>query len=262
VDFDVAIKKVTSKNPRVQAELEKEIDVLKKLKHANIVAYYGTKIQGEEVWIIMDYCGVGAVKDVMKACQETLSEKQVAWVLQGTLKGLAHIHTRNILHLDIKSANILLNDAGDVKLADFGVSKTLQSDFVAATNYIGSPLFMAPEVIRKDKYNHKADLWSLGITTIEMAEGQPPNTDIDSIDKLPLLAEREPPTLMEYEAWSPLFHDFIATILVRDQDMRPSAIDMLAHPFVGPANVPLKDSLTNLIDKANEINRTKRARVD
>lgn len=178
---------------RVQAELEKEIDVLKQCKHPNIVAYYGTKIQSEaqEIWIIMvslyicvltycqDYCGVGSVKDVMKMADECLTEPQIAYVLQCTLKGLCHLHQRGILHLDIKAANsmlfeslkmsndslVLLTDEGDVKLADFGVSETLKTGFVVATDYVGSPLFMSPEVIRKDKYNDRADIWSLGTSS-------------------------------------------------------------------------------------------------
>lgn len=267
--FEVAIKIVSQTNKKVQMELEKEIDVLKKCKHPNVVAYYGTYLKDDEVWIIMvsmvpicsliqqDYCGAGSLKDVMRLAQDTLTERQAKYVLAGTAKGLLCLHNMKILHLDIKSANILLTDAGDVKLgtlapslfvltalADFGVSMQLStnSSFIAATDYVGSPLFMAPEVIKKDKYNSSADIWSLGmlqiltleltskgITMIEMIEGRPPNTDINCIEMLPLLIDREPPTLRDNSSlYTPEFHNIIAKCLQKDPTARPTCIDLLA----------------------------------
>jgi len=209
----------------------------------------------------MDYCGVGSIKDVMKISQMTLSEKQAQYVMQCTGKGLIHLHSRNILHLDIKCANILMTEDGVVKLADFGVSGKLQKPFINATNYVGSPLFMAPEIIRKDKYNSKADIWSLGITCMEMVEGLPPNTDIDSIYKLPLLAERAPPKLKNQSAWSPQFHDYLAFMLVKDQEHRPSAIDLLTHPFLSPQNCPTKDIMIATLKTCIELIQAKRQKI-
>eukprot|EP01125_Pyxidicula_operculata_P009907 TRINITY_DN325_c0_g1_i1.p1 TRINITY_DN325_c0_g1~~TRINITY_DN325_c0_g1_i1.p1 ORF type:complete len:393 (+),score=114.46 TRINITY_DN325_c0_g1_i1:932-2110(+) len=259
--FDVAIKIIPQKNKKIQLELEKEIEVLKQCKHPNIVAYYGTKVQGEEVWIIMDYCGVGSIKDVMKISKDTLSERQAQYVIQCTVKGLVHIHMKNILHLDIKCANILMTDDGDVKLADFGVSERMKKPYVEAANYVGSPLFMAPEVIRKDKYNNKADIWSLGITAVEMVEGLPPNTDIDSIEKLPQLADRDPPTFKNPSIWSKLFIDFLAYCLTKDQEKRPAALDLLVTPFLSPANVPSKEVMKELLDSVRELIQSKRKKL-
>eukprot|EP01127_Copromyxa_protea_P000606 TRINITY_DN1051_c0_g2_i3.p1 TRINITY_DN1051_c0_g2~~TRINITY_DN1051_c0_g2_i3.p1 ORF type:complete len:646 (-),score=76.85 TRINITY_DN1051_c0_g2_i3:1099-3036(-) len=263
VKFDIAIKICKNMNPKVQAELEKEIDVLKQCKHPNIVAYYGTKILSEtqEIWIIMDYCGVGSVKDVMKITDEVLSESQIAYVLQQTLKGLCHLHQRGILHLDIKAANILLTDDGEVKLADFGVSEALKTGFVVATDYVGSPLFMSPEVIRKDKYNDRTDIWSLGITTIEMAQGRPPNTDINRIEDLPKLLERPTPTLNKPQHFSVVMNEFIAHCLVTDPTHRPNAIELMTDPFLAPGKVPDKTILKDLIHISNQLAGHKREKL-
>jgi len=260
VNFDVAIKIITQGNKRIQIEIEKEIEVLKRCKHPNIVAYYGTKIESEQIWIIMDYCGVGSVKDIIKISHDTLSERQAQYVLKCTVKGLSCLHTNNILHLDIKSANILMTDDGEVKLADFGVSTQLSRPYLTATQYVGSPLFMAPEVVLKDKYNNKADIWSLGITAIEMVEGEPPNTDIDTLEKLPLLAERPPPTFKKPRLWSEMFQDFVATMLVKDQNERPGAAMLDLHPFL--QTVPGKEVMNELLDSVRDLVQSKRKKIN
>jgi len=263
VNFDVAIKIINQGNKRIQAEIEKEIEVLKRCKHPNIVTYYGTKIQNEQIWIIMDYCGVGSVKDIIKIAHDTLSERQAQYVLNGTVKGLICLHTNStgsILHLDIKSANILMTDDGDVKLADFGVSTQLSRPYLTATQYVGSPLFMAPEVILKDKYNHKADIWSLVITAIEMVEGDPPNTDIDSLEKLPLLAERPTPTFKNERLWSAMFRHFVESMLVKDQNARPSASDLEMHPFL--QTVPNKEVMNELLESVRDLLQSKRKKIN
>eukprot|EP01121_Diplochlamys_sp_Union-15-3_P022636 TRINITY_DN9709_c0_g1_i2.p1 TRINITY_DN9709_c0_g1~~TRINITY_DN9709_c0_g1_i2.p1 ORF type:complete len:232 (-),score=27.85 TRINITY_DN9709_c0_g1_i2:30-725(-) len=207
--------------------------------------------------ILMDYCGVGSVKDVIMNCKETLSEKQASYVLQNTLKGLQYLHTMSILHLDVKSANILLNESGLVKLADFGVSEQLKSNskFIANDDFVGSPLFMAPEVIAKEGYNSKADIWSLGICVFEMVEGRLPNMDVKSIEQLPLILERPPPTLKNPKAWSEHLNDFIAKCLIKDPTERSSAIDLLLHSFFG--NVPGPECLSDLIDMAVRLKASK-----
>jgi len=260
INFDVAIKIINQGNQQILTEIEKEINVLKQCRHPNIVAYYGTKIQNDQIWIIMDYCGVGSVKDIIKISQDTLTEKQAQYVLKGTIKGLLCLHTNNILHLDIKSANILMTDDADVKLADFGVSTQLSHPYLTATQYVGSPLFMAPEVVMKDKYNNRADIWSLGITAIEMVEGDPPNTDIDCIEKLPLLAERDPPTLKKKKMWSNPFPEFLAALLVKDQNARPSALELQAHPFL-LATVG-KEVMHEILESAKDLIQSKRKKIN
>jgi len=152
-----------------------------------------------------------------------------------------------------------MTDDGDVKLADFGVSTQLSRPYLTATQYIGSPLFMAPEVILKDKYNHKADIWSLGITAIEMVEGDPPNTDIDSLEKLPLLAERPPPTFKNQRLWSAMFKDFLETMLVKDQNVRPGASDLEMHLFL--QTVAGKEVMNELLESVRDLLQSKRKKI-
>eukprot|EP01126_Amoeba_proteus_P039741 TRINITY_DN4207_c1_g1_i11.p1 TRINITY_DN4207_c1_g1~~TRINITY_DN4207_c1_g1_i11.p1 ORF type:complete len:283 (-),score=52.78 TRINITY_DN4207_c1_g1_i11:53-901(-) len=250
--FEVAIKIVSKKNKRIQEELEREVNVLKKCRHPNIVTYYGTYLQGDEVWIIMDYCGAGSIKDVIQLSKKNLTENQTKYVLHPTIKGLLHLHLMKILHLDIKSANILLTDSGSVKLADFGVSTQLSThtSFIAATNYVGSPLFMSPEVIRKDKYGSSSDIWSLGITTIEMVEGRPPNTDINCLEMLPMLLERDPPQLQKPDAFSTDFNNFIALCLKKVPEQRPSCVDLLQEPLLDPTKLPGSEVISELLQEA------------
>eukprot|EP01121_Diplochlamys_sp_Union-15-3_P003525 TRINITY_DN1342_c0_g1_i4.p1 TRINITY_DN1342_c0_g1~~TRINITY_DN1342_c0_g1_i4.p1 ORF type:complete len:424 (-),score=90.73 TRINITY_DN1342_c0_g1_i4:37-1200(-) len=255
--FELAIKVVNQSNKTVQQSLEKEIEVLKKCRSPLVVAYYGTALRDESVWILMDYCGVGSVKDVMNECSQTLTEPQTAYVVLNTLKGLQYLHSMNIFHLDVKSANILLTESGLVKLADFGVSEQLQANtkFIAADDFVGSPLFMAPEVITKEGYNSKADIWSLGITVIEMIEGRPPNTDIKSIEQLHKILERPPPTLKNTKKYSDHLNSFLSTCLVKDPKLRDTALDLLLHPFM--LKVPGSDSLSNLIEMALKLKAPK-----
>jgi len=250
--FDIAIKVIHLSNHQLLEDLDKEINVLLKCKSPLVVAYYGSFMNedAEEVWILMDYCSMGSVKDVMKLIKEPLNERQCAYVLQQVLLGLVYLHKENILHLDIKAANILLSETGEVKLADFGVSEQLRdvNMFIDAVDFVGSPLFMAPEVIRKDKYNNKADIWSLGITIIEMVEGRPPNTDVNSIEKLPELANRDPPTFSNPRHWSNKFNYFLSSLLIKDYELRPSALELLEDEFMeGRKKADLMDLITEAL---------------
>eukprot|EP01127_Copromyxa_protea_P010928 TRINITY_DN2712_c0_g7_i4.p2 TRINITY_DN2712_c0_g7~~TRINITY_DN2712_c0_g7_i4.p2 ORF type:complete len:476 (+),score=85.66 TRINITY_DN2712_c0_g7_i4:2635-4062(+) len=261
-DFVLAVKIVKQSDKKIQEELEKEVEILKKCKNPNVIAYYGTVLREEHCWILMDYCGVGSVKDVSKATGDNLSEGQCRYVVQGTLKGLAYMHTLGILHLDVKAANILLTEDGIVKLADFGVSAVLKNNeqFKEQSDYIGSPLFMAPEILKKEGYNSKADIWSLGITIIEMCQGRPPNTDINSIAKLPELAAREPPTFRNPKLWSPLFSKFLASILIKNPVDRPNAMDLLLDPCM--ANVSGPEILKDLLWECMQIQKSKRKKIE
>lgn len=216
----------------MQESIQKEIEVLKKCRSRAVVAYYGTCLKDNETWILMDYCGMGSLKDMMKTCMEALNESQVSYTVQQTLRGLAYLHSTNILHLDVKAANILATETGEVKLADFGVSEQLQSGMKEAKDYVGSPLFMAPEVIKKCGYNSKADIWSLGITIIEMVDGRPPYTDIRSMADLQKIIDRPSATVSNPKNFSDDFNDFVAKCLIKDPELRPSAMELLNHPFV------------------------------
>jgi len=250
--FDIAIKIIHLSDHQLIEDLDKEINILKKCSSPYVVAYFGTFINHEEVWILMDYCELGSVKDVMKIVQEPLTEKQSGYILQQVLLGLVYLHKLNILHLDIKCGNILVTGQGDIRLADFGVSEQLRdiNTFIDSMDYVGSPLFMAPEVIRKEGYNCKADIWSLGITIIEMVELKPPNTDINSIEKLPELANRDAPTFTNPKKMSIAFRNILSCCLVKDKDQRPNPIDLLQHEFIQGKT---KDDIMPLINEAKQL---------
>jgi hypothetical protein len=235
-NFELAVKVVPTKHD-MKIILQKEIEILKKCKNKNILSYYGTVVKDYEVWILADYCAVGSVKDLMKITLETLEEDQISQVCNEVLKGLSYLHSNGIIHLDVKAANILLTLDGIVKLADFGVSEQIQrgSMMITANDFIGSPLYMAPEVILKGLHNNKADIWSLGITLIEFAEGRPPNTDVDNIKKLLEVPNRPSPKLKNPKEWSVSFNDILSKILIKEIEKRPTANELLLHPFVQSA---------------------------
>jgi serine/threonine protein kinase/N-acetylneuraminic acid mutarotase len=243
-DTVMAIKELP--NLANQEELQKEIDILKKCSHQNIVCYYGTCQLKNTLWILMDFCDIGSVRDMIELCNKPLKEDQIAYVLQQSLQGLLYLHSMNIIHRDVKAGNILLDGLGAVKIADFGVSEQLSDAVSKSDTRIGTPLWMAPEVILGHKYDNRCDIWSLGITAIEMADGLPPNHDMNPMRAMRLVPSRPPPTLAEPKKWSNNFNDFIAHCLVKDPSKRPDCVDLLAHPFIRGAkgSSTLKDRIS------------------
>lgn len=240
-------------------ELKKEIDILKKCRNSNVVSYYGTATTREnKLWILMDYMSVGSVRDLIEDTQMALTEEQVAFICRESLKGLLYLHGTKIIHRDVKSANILLDSDGAVKIADFGISAQMNEHNSQAKERIGTPLWMAPEVMLQQRYNSKCDVWSLGITAIEMADGLPPNHDVSPVRAMRLIPQQPPPTLENPSEWSKEFNDFVAKCLVKDPEARPTAMDLLMHPFIATAKGPevMKERLADLIivreDKKNE----------
>jgi len=213
-----------------------------------VLSYYGSITVKNELWIMMDVC-VGSLKDMMKICVETLDEAQISLVSQGVLKGLSYLHQNQIVHMDIKAANILLTEDGLVKLADFGVSQQLRASTTQSDLLIGSPLYIAPEIILKSPYDIKADTWSFGITLIELAEGRVPNRGMKNIEDINSVPHLPPPTLANARLWTSTFLEFIAKCLNKAPAERPSATDLLSHPFIENAKGPevmlglIKDSM-------------------
>eukprot|EP01097_Dermamoeba_algensis_P007595 TRINITY_DN4834_c0_g1_i1.p1 TRINITY_DN4834_c0_g1~~TRINITY_DN4834_c0_g1_i1.p1 ORF type:complete len:429 (-),score=53.48 TRINITY_DN4834_c0_g1_i1:425-1711(-) len=245
---ELAIKKVPIDNDL--EDLNKEINFMKTMSSPYIVNYFGSYYKDNELWIIMEFCGIGSVCDLMKLTGKPLSEAQVAVVCQFVLKGLSYLHSSRTIHRDIKSGNILINDKGEGKLADFGVSGQLSDAMAKRNTVIGTPFWMAPEVIQEIGYDSKADIWSLGITAIEMAEMKPPYSNIHPMRAIFMIPSRPPPTLTEPSNWSSQFNDFVAKCLIKNPDSRPSADELLKHPFIANAKGP--SILLGLIDEALE----------
>jgi len=219
-----------------EENLQKEIDILKEsLSCPHIVQYYGCYLKDNTLMIVMEFCDGGSALDLMNSIKKTFTEDQIASLCAQMIQGLAYLHSHKILHRDINAGDVLLTSEGRAKLADFGVSAKLVHTHQRQHTMVGSPYWMAPEVIsqkKKEGYDMKTDIWSLGITAIELAEGKPPLFDIASLRVIFLIPARDPPVLKEATKWSPEFHKFLATCLQKDPDKRPSATDLLNDPFI------------------------------
>ncbi|XP_056423483.1 mitogen-activated protein kinase kinase kinase kinase 3 isoform X5 [Hyla sarda] len=235
------------------AVVQQEIIMMKDCKHTNIVAYFGSYLRRDKLWICMEFCGGGSLQDIYHVTGP-LSEQQIAYVSRETLQGLYYLHNKGKMHRDIKGANILLTDNGHVKLADFGVSAQITATIAKRKSFIGTPYWMAPEVAaveRKGGYNQLCDIWAVGITSIELAELQPPMFDLHPMRALFLMTKSnfQPPKLKDKMKWSNSFHHFVKMSLTKNPKKRPTAEKLLQHPFV---TQPLNRTLAiELLDKVN-----------
>lgn len=245
----VAIKQVPVESDL--QEIIKEISIMQQCNSPHVVRYYGSYFKNSDLWIVMEYCGAGSVSDIIRIRNKTLSEEEIATILQSTLKGLEYLHFMRKIHRDIKAGNILLNTEGQAKLADFGVAGQLTDTMAKRNTVIGTPFWMAPEVIQEIGYNCVADIWSLGITAIEMAEGKPPYADIHPMRAIFMIPTNPPPTFRNPDSWSPEFQKFVGQCLVKNPENRATATQLLQHPFIKCAKP--SSALRALITDAMEI---------
>uniref|UniRef100_A0A673JYP0 non-specific serine/threonine protein kinase n=1 Tax=Sinocyclocheilus rhinocerous TaxID=307959 RepID=A0A673JYP0_9TELE len=251
-----------------EEEIKAEINMLKKYSHhRNIATYYGAFIKknppgvDDQLWLVMEFCGAGSVTDLIKNTKgNSLREDWTAYISREILRGLTHLHHHKVIHRDIKGQNVLLTENAEVKLVDFGVSAQLDRTVSRRNTFIGTPYWMAPEVIACDEnpdatYDYKSDLWSLGITAIEMAEGAPPLCDMHPMRAL-FLIPRNPAPRLKSKKWSKKFQSFIESCLVKNHNQRPSTEQLLKHPFI--RDLPNERQIR--IQLKDHIDRTKKKR--
>uniref|UniRef100_A0A672FP73 non-specific serine/threonine protein kinase n=1 Tax=Salarias fasciatus TaxID=181472 RepID=A0A672FP73_SALFA len=265
IDGSKAAVKILDPIHDIDEEIEAEYNILKALSdHSNVVKFYGMFYKkdvkcGDQLWLVLELCNGGSVTDLAKGMLkrgDRMEEAIIAYILHEALMGLQHLHVNKTIHRDVKGNNILLTTQGGVKLVDFGVSAQLTNTRLRRNTSVGTPFWMAPEVIACEQqldstYDARCDVWSLGITAIELGDGDPPLSDLHPMRALFKIPRNPPPTLHQPELWSDDFNDFICKCLIKDFELRPNVLDLLQHVFikqtVGRERI-LQKQLIELID--------------
>ncbi|XP_022608525.1 serine/threonine-protein kinase TAO3 isoform X1 [Seriola dumerili] len=251
----VAIKKMSYNGKQTTEKWQdiiKEVKFLGQLRHPNTIEYKGCYLKDNTAWLVMEYC-LGSASDLLEVHKKPLQEMEIAAITHGALLGLAYLHSHNMIHRDVKAGNILLTELGQVKLADFG-SASIASP---ANSFVGTPYWMAPEVILamdEGQYEGKVDIWSLGITCIELAERKPPLFNMNAMSALYHIAQNDSPTLQSNE-WSDPFRSFVDYCLLKIPQDRPSSGELLRHDFVRRERSPriLIDLIQRTKDAVREL---------
>uniref|UniRef100_UPI0037E7E9D3 myosin-IIIa isoform X2 n=1 Tax=Semicossyphus pulcher TaxID=241346 RepID=UPI0037E7E9D3 len=270
IDGSKAAVKILDPIHDIDEEIEAEYNILKALSdHANVVKFYGMYYKkdikcGDQLWLVLELCNGGSVTDLAKGMLkrgDRMDEAIIAYILHEALMGLQHLHINKTIHRDVKGNNILLTTHGGVKLVDFGVSAQLTNTRLRRNTSVGTPFWMAPEVIACEQqldstYDARCDVWSLGITAIELGDGDPPLSDLHPMRALFKIPRNPAPTLHQPELWSDDFNDFICKCLIKDFELRPNVLDLLQHVFikqiVGREKI-LAKQLIELIDLNQQI---------
>ncbi|XP_061858293.1 serine/threonine-protein kinase 10 isoform X2 [Colius striatus] len=248
-----AAKVIETKSEDELEDYMVEIEILATCDHRHIVKLLGAFYWDGKLWIMIEFCPGGAVDATMLELDRGLTEPQIQVICRQMLEALRYLHSKKIIHRDLKAGNVLLTQDGDIKLADFGVSAKNMKTLQKRDSFIGTPYWMAPEVVmcetmKDTPYDYKADIWSLGITLIEMAQIEPPHHELNPMRVLLKIAKSDPPTLNCPSKWSPEFRDFLKTALDKNPETRPSAAQLLEHPFV--SKVTSNRALRELVAEA------------
>jgi len=246
----VAIKKMDLGKENLKL-ITNEISIMKSSHHLSIIEYIDSFAVEGQLWVVMEFMDGGCLTDILDEYETvSLTEPQIGLICKQTLLGLEYIHSHNRIHRDIKSDNILLSRAGAIKIADFGYAAQLTPEKIKRNTIVGTPYWMAPELIRGQDYSQKVDIWSTGIMLMEMAEGNPPYMEHPPLRALFLITTKGIPGLKSPEAWSADFRQFVEMSLELDPPNRPDAAQLLRHPFLNKVADPFE--LSTVIKRAKQ----------
>ncbi|MFH4974866.1 hypothetical protein AB6A40_001575 [Gnathostoma spinigerum] len=232
----VAVKRMNIKKQQRRELLFNEILVMRNTDHPNIVKMYGSYLVADELWLIMEYMAGGSLTDIIT--QIRIDEIMIATVCKQCLLALEYLHSKGVVHRDIKSDSLLLSESGVVKLSDFGFCGRLSAEVPRRRSLVGTPYWMAPEVISRLPYGTEVDIWSFGIMLIEMVQGEPPYFDMQPVEAMKFLRDLPPPAINDSAKISEDMHSFLCRALVRDCSKRATASELLGHDFLRKASSP------------------------
>lgn len=232
----VAVKKMDLRKQQRRELLFNEVVIMREYHHSNIVEMYDSFLVADELWVVMEFLEGGALTDIVT--HSRMDEEQIATVCKQCLKALAYLHSQGVIHRDIKSDSILLASDGKVKLSDFGFCAQVSPELPKRKSLVGTPYWMAPEVISRLPYGPEADIWSLGIMVIEMVDGEPPFFNEPPLQAMKRIRDMPPPKLKNTHKVSPRLQGFLEKMLVRDPAQRATAFELLQHPFLRQAGPP------------------------
>ncbi|CAJ1077823.1 serine/threonine-protein kinase PAK 6-like [Xyrichtys novacula] len=232
----VAVKMMDLRKQQRRELLFNEVVIMRDYRHQNVVEMFRSALVEEELWVIMEYLQGGALTHIVS--ETRLNEEQTATVCEGVLQALSYLHAQGVIHRDIKSDSILLTLDGRIKLSDFGFCAQISKDVPKRKSLVGTPYWMAPEVIAKRPYGTEVDIWSLGIMVVEMVDGEPPYFSDTPINAMKKLRDETAPSVKNIHRVSPVLKDFLSCMLTRDTQQRSSATDLLEHPFLLQAGSP------------------------
>ncbi|XP_053568868.1 serine/threonine-protein kinase PAK 4-like [Bombina bombina] len=232
----VAVKKMDLRKQQRRELLFNEVVIMRDYQHENVVEMYNSYLVGDELWVVMEFLEGGALTDIVTHTR--MNEEQIAAVCVSVLKALSVLHAQGVIHRDIKSDSILLTHDGRVKLSDFGFCAQVNKEVPRRKSLVGTPYWMAPELISRLPYGPEVDIWSLGIMVIEMVDGEPPYFNEPPLKAMKMIWDNLPPKLKNAQKVSPLLKGFLDRLLVREPGQRAPANELLKHPFLGKAGPP------------------------
>ncbi|XP_007445574.1 LOW QUALITY PROTEIN: serine/threonine-protein kinase PAK 4 [Python bivittatus] len=232
----VAVKKMDLRKQQRRELLFNEVVIMRDYQHENVVEMYNSYLVGDELWVVMEFLEGGALTDIVTHTR--MNEEQIAAVCLSVLKALSVLHAQGVIHRDIKSDSILLTHDGRVKLSDFGFCAQVNKEVPRRKSLVGTPYWMAPELISRLPYGPEVDIWSLGVMVIEMVDGEPPYFNEPPLKAMKMIRDNLPPKLKNVHKVSPSLKGFLDRLLVRDPAQRATANELLKHPFVGKAGPP------------------------